>query len=146
MNAVQGVQNGLVTRILIVDDNADAAETTGMWLELTGHQVETVTDSSKCWSRLEAFCPDAVLLDITMPGISGYELAKKIRAQSKFEKLTIVAVSGYADGEHAQRSIDVGCDRHLVKPVDLNVLVEVIADEVEKRLKLPTELVKQQQT
>ncbi len=65
-------------RVLIVDDNSDAAKTMGMWLRYKGHLVEVVIDSTKCISSLEAFDPDVLLLDIAMPGISGYDLAKQI--------------------------------------------------------------------
>ena len=132
MNPEQTARNGSLARVLIVDDNSDAAQTTGMWLELNGHKVIFVIDSKKCLSQLETFNPDVLLLDIAMPEISGYDLAKKIRAQPRFEKLPIIAISGYADGKHMQRSIASGCDHHLVKPVDLPFLNEVIGREFQK--------------
>jgi CheY-like chemotaxis protein len=124
--------NRQIIRVLVVDDNSDAAHTTGMWLELSGHKVDVLTHSVECLPHLETFNPDVLLLDIAMPGISGYDLAKQIRSQPKFDRLVIFAVSGYGDAPHVQRSIDCGCDPHLVKPVDLHVLKEVIASEVQK--------------
>src|ERR1700678_3074925 len=122
MDPEQRAKNGSLPRVLIVDDNSDAAETMGMWLELNGHKVVVVIDGKECLSQLETFSPDVLLLDIVMPGISGYDLATRIRAQPKFAKLPIIAISGYADGEHVRRSIASGCDHHFVKPVDLLLL------------------------
>jgi CheY-like chemotaxis protein len=119
-------------RVLIVDDNPDAAKTLGMWLEHKGHEVKVVTESKDCLEHLEVFVPDVVLLDIAMPAISGYDIAKQIRLHPKFKKLSIIGVSGFADAAHAQRSIDFGFDHYLVKPLDLNSLDAVIACEVER--------------
>ncbi|HEX4144765.1 MAG TPA: response regulator [Pirellulales bacterium] len=137
MNSGKAAENGSVARVLIVDDNSDAAKTTGMWLELTGHDVDVVVDASECLSHLEAFNPDIVLLDIAMPGISGYDLAKKIRLNPRFENLPIIAISGFADQGHAQMSMAAGCNQHLAKPVDLHALKDVIAEKVQNRIQLP---------
>ena len=69
-----------------------------------------------------------------MPKISGYELAKQIRSRGEFETVAIIAMSGYADSQHAQWSLDAGCDQHLVKPVQLAALEAAIAHEVQKRI------------
>jgi two-component system, chemotaxis family, CheB/CheR fusion protein len=127
MKAGQRAKNGSFARVLIVDDNSDAAQTTGMWLELKGHQVDVLIDGTKCLSQFDSFDPHVLLLDIAMPTVSGYDLAKIIRSQPKFDKLAIIAISGYADAEHARRSLDSGCNQHFAKPVDLNQLNEVIA-------------------
>lgn len=76
LNPAQTAKNGSIARVLIVDDNSDAARTTGMWLELRGHKVVVLTDSTQCLSRLDSFSPDVLLLDIAMPNLSGYDLAQ----------------------------------------------------------------------
>jgi two-component system, chemotaxis family, CheB/CheR fusion protein len=128
------VKDSPVPRVMIVDDNVDAAKTTGVWLGLTGHEVEVVVDSKMCLGRLESFCPHVLLLDLAMPGLSGFEIAKRLRAQPRFAKLAIIAVSGFADVKHVQQSADFGCDQHLAKPVDLHFLKRVIASEFQKSL------------
>jgi CheY-like chemotaxis protein len=125
---MEKTSNGQAARILIVDDNFDAANTTRMLLEYSGHRAEILIDGRECLSRMASFNPDVVLLDIAMPGISGYDLAKQVRSQPQFEKLPIIALSGYADGEYVQRSLDFGCNRHLIKPVFLDVLMKPLPE------------------
>ena len=87
MSTGQRPKNGTAPRILIVDDNCDAANTTVMWLNIRGYKAEAITDSTECLSHLESFKPDVLLLDIAMPQVSGYELARTIRANPRFESL-----------------------------------------------------------
>ncbi|HEX4142362.1 MAG TPA: response regulator [Pirellulales bacterium] len=133
MTASQAATGGSLARILIVDDNPDAAKVLGILLQRSGYEVDVVLHGSQCLSRLESFQPDVLLLDIAMPQVSGYELARQIRTRPAFEQLVIFAISGYADSQHAQWSLDAGCDRHLAKPVELGALMAGIAQEVEKR-------------
>jgi CheY-like chemotaxis protein len=123
--------NATTARILIVDDELDQATVLGKLLKACGYVVQVVTDSAQCLPHLESFKPDVVLLDIAMPRISGYELARQIRAQE--ETIPIIAMSGYGDHQHAQWSIEAGCDHHLVKPVKLETLEAAIVHEAEKR-------------
>src|SRR5690242_16222570 len=125
--------NGSRPRVLIVDDERDGATALGMLLKLRGFVVEVVTDSTLCVPTLESFRPDVVFLDIAMPNVSGYDLARQIRSKSEFERLAIIALSGYADNAHKAQSIGSGCDDHLVKPVDLTTLEAAIAREMQKR-------------
>jgi two-component system, OmpR family, response regulator len=125
--------NATTARVLIVDDEPDQATVLGKLLKTCGYLVQVVTDSTQCLPHLESFKPDVVLLDIAMPKVSGYELAKQIRAQGESERVAIIAMSGYADREHTQWSIEAGCDHHLVKPVRLAAIEAAIAHEVEKR-------------
>jgi len=121
-------------RILVVDDEPDGAKSLGILLRLRGYTVEVLTDSTQCQGLLESFRPDVVLLDIAMPRISGYELATQIRAQREFDRMAIIAASGYTDSEHTRRSLEAGCDFHLAKPVQLAALEIAIARELAKRL------------
>ena len=117
-------------RVLIVDDERDGATSLGMLLKLRGYAVEVVTDGTQCLTHLESFKPDLVVLDIAMPQVSGYEIAKQIRMKPEFEKIAIVAMSGFADNAHRIRSIESGCDQHLVKPFDLATLETIIIKEI----------------
>lgn len=120
-------------RVLLVDDEPEGAKTLGMLFSRCGYTVEVVTDSTQCISQLDSFKPDVVLLDIAMPRISGYSLAKQIRSRSEFDGVAIIALSGYCDNQHKQWSIDAGCDEHLVKPMQLTEIETVIARQVERR-------------
>jgi CheY-like chemotaxis protein len=133
MNASLAATDGSLGRVLIVDDNPDAAKLLGILLQHSGYETDVVFDGTQCLSHLESFSPDVLLLDIAMPTVSGYDLARQIRTRPRFEGLVIFAVSGYADFKHANWSLEAGCDRHLVKPVDFGALLAGIADEFEKR-------------
>jgi CheY-like chemotaxis protein len=136
MNPGHATGNAAGIRFLIVDDCPDAGKILGLLLQRAGYQVEITVDSTQCLPLLESFKPDVLLLDIAMPTISGYSLAKQIRARPEFDMLIIIAVTGYADPQHTQWSLDAGCDRHLPKPVDIATLKLTIAGVVEKRLRL----------
>jgi signal transduction histidine kinase/ActR/RegA family two-component response regulator len=114
-------------RVLVVDDNADAAETLMQLLELEGHQVRTACEGAAALRIAADFHPDALLLDIGLPGIDGRELARALRARPDTRDALIVAISGYGREEDIQRSRAAGFDHHLVKPVDLAALEAVLA-------------------
>jgi DNA-binding response OmpR family regulator len=115
-----------IARVLIVDDDADGAKSMGMLLKMHGYAVEVVTDSTLCLSRLEAFGPEVVLLDIAMPKVCGDDLARQIRQHPEYGGVTIIAVSGYADHDHRSHSLEAGCNEYFAKPVDLAVLEKAI--------------------
>jgi DNA-binding response OmpR family regulator len=123
-------RNGLPTRILIVENEPDAATTLAMLLKLRGYAVEAVLDSTQCLPHLETFEPHVVLLDIGMPIVSGYDVARQIRAQRRFDDVAIIAISGYGDHPHKAQSLESGCDQHLVKPVDLETLEAAIDGQI----------------
>ncbi len=106
-------------RILVADDNHDAAECLAEALRLMGHEVQTVADGAAAVSLAEADCPDVVLMDLGMPRMDGYEAARRIRSRFGHTVL-LVAVSGWGQAEDQRRSRDAGFDRHLVKPVDIS--------------------------
>jgi CheY-like chemotaxis protein len=136
MNSGHSSTHGTAARVLIVDDCPDAGNILGLLLKRAGYLVEVLQDSTHCISHLEMFKPAVLLLDIAMPRISGYALAKQIRARAEFDRVIIIAVSGYADPQHMQWSLDAGCDQHLPKPVDVAALESAIAAIAEKRLRL----------
>jgi CheY-like chemotaxis protein len=104
-------------RILVVDDNVDAAESLGTLLRAMGHEVFVAHDGQTALDLLGKARPDIALLDITMPGMSGYELARRVRARAG-SALRIVALSGFGLPEDRARALEAGFDQHMVKPVD----------------------------
>lgn len=113
-------------RILVVDDNRDSAESLAMLLELGGHEVRTSYDGVAALDAIAADRPDAVLLDIGLPGLDGYEVARRVRAMPGAAAVLLVAVSGYGGEDDRERSRDAGFDHHLVKPVDLAALERLL--------------------
>ena len=129
----QTAANKATVRLLIVDDERDGATALAKLLQLRGFMVQVVTDSTLCLAQLEAFKPNMIFLDIAMPKLSGYDLAKQIRLMSEYREIAIVAISGYTDVAHQTRSIESGCNRHLIKPMELSEIEAVIAHELNKR-------------
>ena len=105
-------------RILIVDDNYDGADSLAMLLEEVGHETHKAHDGVEALDVAERVRPDAVLLDIGLPKLNGYEVCQRIRERPWGEELVIVALTGWGQEEDRQRSLDAGFDTHLVKPVD----------------------------
>ncbi|APA90464.1 response regulator (plasmid) [Paraburkholderia sprentiae WSM5005] len=116
-------------RIIVVDDNQDAAESLAMLLALDGHEVRTAGDGLTGLQLAQEFCPQAVLLDIGLPGIDGYEVARRIRRQPWGKQLLLVAVSGWGQESDRQAAADAGFDHHLIKPVNLDELTTVLSGQ-----------------
>lgn len=114
-------------QILIVEDNEDAAESLALLLKLGGHDVQTAADGRSALQTLERSTPDAVLVDIGLPGMSGYELAEMIRSSGRSRGALLVAVSGYGSTEDKAKSAHAGFDAHLVKPLDFRALSKLLA-------------------
>jgi len=112
-------------RVLIVDDNRDAGETLALVLRMSGHQVVVVPEAFSAIVAVRSAAPDLVLLDIGLPGMNGYELARRLR-QDGFAA-TLAAVTGYGQAEDRRRSHDAGIDHHLVKPVDLAAIHRLLS-------------------
>jgi two-component system CheB/CheR fusion protein len=114
-------------RVLVVEDNVDAAETLREMLLLWDHDVEVVHDGRLGIERAREFRPDVVLCDIGLPGMDGYAVARALRADPAISTAFLVAVTGYASPEDARRAVGAGFDLHLGKPVPIEVLEEVLA-------------------
>ncbi|MFI4924033.1 MAG: PAS domain S-box protein [Vicinamibacteria bacterium] len=112
--------------VLIVDDNRDAASSLAMLLELDGHRTIVAYDGPTALEAAEQHRPDVVLLDIGLPGMSGYEVAKRIRRQPWGYALTLIALTGWGQAEDRRRSHEAGFDAHLVKPVDPPALISLL--------------------
>ena len=125
--AVSAAPTGPELRILVADDNKDAADTLATLLQMLGHAVLQVADGEAAARAAADFNPQVVLLDIGMPKLNGYEACRQIREQPGGAAMTVVAVTGWGQADDRRRSRDAGFDHHLVKPVDPGELVELIA-------------------
>ena len=119
-------------RVLVVDDNADSATSLAMMLGATGYEVRTAYDGTTGFAATEEFRPDVALLDIGMPGMNGYDLARRIREQSWGKEMVLIAVTGWGQAEDRERTIAAGFDEHLVKPVDPTVLLTRLQSRFER--------------
>jgi CheY-like chemotaxis protein len=117
-------------RILVVDDNRDAAKTLSMLLKLTGHETHIAFDGREAVAAAETFRPEVLLLDIGLPKLNGYEAAIAIRQQPWGKDMLLIALTGWGQDEDRQKSQDAGFDAHLVKPVDPNVLTNLLAESL----------------
>jgi len=103
-------------RVLVVEDQPDAAEVVSVLLALMGHEIEAAASGAEALERAEAFEPDVVLLDLQLPDVSGYEVARQLRRRAGRRPLHIAAVTGSSSPADRARSHAAGCDQHLVKP------------------------------
>ncbi len=120
-------------RILVVDDNADAAESLAMLLELMGHEVSVAYNGRDAVDAAAALRPDMILLDIGMPELNGYDACERIRSQPWGRDIAIVALTGWGQEADRRRSQQAGFDRHLVKPLDPAALGSLVAELVPKQ-------------
>ena len=116
-------------RILVVDDNADAADSLGMLLEVRGDEVRIAYDGLEALDSETDFRPEVVLLDIGMPKLSGYDVARRIRA-ARGNAVLIIAITGWGQEDDRQRARDAGFNHHFTKPVDFEMLLDLIDREV----------------
>jgi len=114
-------------RILIVDDSEDGAESLAMLLQLGGHETYQAHDGQEAIEAAERLRPDAMLLDIGLPILNGYEVCRRIRKEKWGQHLTIVALTGWDQEEDRHRSREAGFDAHMVKPVDHDELLKLLA-------------------
>ena len=114
-------------RILIVDDNTDAAKSLDLLLRSLGHDTRTVFDGVSALDAAQEFRPEIVLLDIGMPGMDGYEVAKRLRSAQNGDALKIIAITGWGQEADRARATEAGFDMHLVKPVDIGALHKALS-------------------
>lgn len=114
-------------RVLVVDDNEDAAESLAALLRLFGHEVGVALDGEQALEMAPGLKPQIVLLDLGMPRMDGHEVARRMRAAPWGASIKIVALSGFGDGTDRARSLDAGCNDHLVKPVSPADLEQLLA-------------------
>ena len=121
------VAAGAGLRIVVADDNEDAADTLAALLEVFGHSVRQAHDGEEAVAVVQAFDPQLVFLDIGMPRLNGYECCRKIRSLPGGDARTLIAVTGWGQPDDRRQSTEAGFDRHLVKPVDPGVLADLVA-------------------
>jgi PAS domain S-box-containing protein len=114
-------------RVLVVDDNIDAADTLSALLEMSGHAIRVANDGYQAIDAASAFLPQVVFLDIGLPGMNGYEVARKLREIPGMESSILVALTGWGTREDRERSSEAGFDHHLTKPADLHAVESLLA-------------------
>lgn len=114
-------------RILLVEDNADGARSLAELLSLDGHEVHVASDGPSGLEAARELLPDAVVLDVGLPGFDGYELARRLRAEPSLANVLLIALSGWAGRDDRARSLEAGIDHHLVKPAGVSRLGELLA-------------------
>ena len=115
-------------RVLVVDDNEDSVDSLAMLLRMLGHEVATSNDGETALSVAAEFRPDVAILDIGLPKLNGYDLAKQIRDMSWGGDVVLVALTGWGQEQHRRRSAESGFDHHLTKPVELEVLQQILSE------------------
>ncbi len=116
-------------KILIVDDNEASAKTMGWTVEILGHEYKLVHNGIDAIELTKSYKPDYVLLDIGLPGMNGYDVCKTLRQDPDLNNTVFIAQTGWGQKEHIERSKEAGFDHHLVKPIDLQQLQEVLKAE-----------------
>jgi two-component system CheB/CheR fusion protein len=112
--------------VLIVEDQSDIAESEAMLLRLDGHMVQVARDGRTALGKVREWQPDVVLLDIGLPAMDGYRVAREIGAMNLWKRPVLIAVSGYAMGEDRQKSREAGIELHLAKPVPPDLLLRIL--------------------
>ncbi len=120
-------QTGPLLRVLVVDDNLDAADSLGLLLNASGHDVRTAYDGSTALEVAAEFRPNIVLLDIGLPGLDGYEVAKRLRNEPDFSNVVLVALTGYGTETDKLLSKEAGFNHHLVKPASFSMVKEILS-------------------
>jgi signal transduction histidine kinase/DNA-binding response OmpR family regulator len=115
-------------RVLVVDDNIDAAESIAVFLRLEGHEVRTVSDGAQAVAIAQVFAPQIGVIDIGLPGMNGYEVARRLRLRGAESPSLLIALTGYGQKEDRVRSQEAGFDHHFVKPADPRLIQAAIAD------------------
>ena len=115
-------------RILVVDDHQDSTDSLALFLRLRGHEVRTAQDGPTALDEIERYRPEVVFLDLGLPGMSGYDVARRVRMRTDLGPVQLVALTGYGTDGDRQKTRDAGFDVHLAKPVDPRALDELLAD------------------
>jgi two-component system OmpR family response regulator len=129
MTTIGGAPGGSTRprRVLLVDDSVDAAEAMSMLLETLGHEVRVMHDGPSALAMVDDFAPEVVILDIGLPGMSGFDVARELRTRAATKTALLIALTGYGADSDKQEARDAGFDHHLVKPVSFTAIETVIA-------------------
>jgi CheY-like chemotaxis protein len=124
-------------RVLLIDDNVDMRETLAACLSMQGHDVTEAGDGPSALQLASEFAPDVIVVDIGLPEMDGYEVARRLRADPLTRDVRLVALTGYGQQEDKQKALNAGFDEHLTKPVDSATLEQVIAGAATRRQATP---------
>jgi len=127
---ITGNLNSPSLRVLVVDDNKDAAQTLAVLLKASGHEVHSAHDGHSALEAARVYHPNLILLDIGLPGMNGFEVAKKVRQETELNKVVLVAMTGYGQETDKRRSKEAGFDHHLVKPADFSQVLRILTTVV----------------
>jgi CheY-like chemotaxis protein len=116
-------------RVLLVDDNVDSSEPLSLLLQAKGHETRLAVEGQEAIELADEFLPDCVILDLGLPGIDGYEVARRLRERPYGVRLTLVALTGWAGKDVRVKAAEAGFDYHLVKPVNLEELERIVTAE-----------------
>jgi DNA-binding response OmpR family regulator len=119
-------------RVLVVDDNHDAGDSIAVVLQQLGAEVRVLRDGASALAAFDEFAPTVAILDIGMPGMNGYEVARRIRARADGAAVRLLALTGWGQEEDRRRAREAGFDHHLVKPAELSVLLALVARSRER--------------
>jgi len=117
-------------RLLVVDDNADSVDALGMWLRIEGHRVEIAYSGEEALPIAIEQRPDAVVLDLALPGIDGYEVARRLRREPGFDRVCFIAMTGFGAYSDRERAKQAGFDHHMVKPIDYTAFARLLGQLV----------------
>jgi CheY-like chemotaxis protein len=126
-----------VLRVLVADDNRDAADSLSMLVTLWGHHVRAVYDGTTALQMASAYRPEVLLLDLGMPNMDGCRLARQLRRQAGFKDALLIAVTGYSDSAHRRLGEEAGFDLFLIKPVDPSAMEKLLRHEQDRRADAP---------
>ncbi len=121
-------------RILVVDDNAACAKVLMWTMQTLGHTAQMALDGQTAIAMAKSFCPEVVLLDIGLPDMNGYEICQAMRRESVLQYTVFIAQTGWGQKEHRERSKEAGFDYHLVKPIDMEALKDILLALDKKQL------------
>ena len=113
-------------RVLVVDDDADTLDSLSRLLSRCGHETRTARDGPEALAVAAGFRPDVAVLDLGLPGMDGYEVARRLRQDAELKRVPLIAMTGYSREEDRSRSREVGIDQHLVKPVEPEKLHQLL--------------------
>lgn len=126
----QSAAPSTIRRVLVVDDNRDAADSTALLLQAAGHEVRTAYTGTTALAAAATWRPHAILLDIGLPEMDGYEIAQRLRSDPNLRTICLIALTGYGQNIDRARSVEAGFDVHLVKPVDPTQLRDVVSSAI----------------
>jgi CheY-like chemotaxis protein len=133
VSSAERAQSTRAWRVLVVDDNVDSADSIASLLESSGHDVKVAYSAEKALEMAAEYQPEIMLLDIGLPEMDGYEVAKRLRQNPQLKDLRLIALTGYGQDSDRQRSRETGFDAHVVKPVDWRDLSELLASLMKRQ-------------